>query len=481
MTDKDVLIVVDYPQKFMPIWFRESQIKYFGKKGLSWHLSVAITREDDKYAVGTYVHMLDYTPQDQMTVCSLLQDVISTIKQNKPKVTTAHIKSDNASYYHNATVIAFLSEVGKRIGLHVKRYDFSEAQSGKDICDRRTAPIKQHMLNYAHSGKDVLTGLDMFTATQSLAGIRGTSICVALPRVPETESVSIPGVLITSIYNVQYNPASMVMWRAYGIGRGKSIKKRDLKGNPPATADMDIIQPFTQMEGSGSLHKLNKRKEKAKQSDDTEAAQEETAETAGEGELFQCHICSKSYTKQRFLDKHLIIGKHLPDKSKTNAYHIMKRKWVDFCQGREIKPAQVRSQDTPGERQVRGASDRHKQKMGWALKTSRKSTRHDPKVKAFVEDLYDLGEKTKKKVTAEEAVRLIKTATDREGSRRFKKEHWLTAKQVKNLYGRITAKRAAEAVGQRNIELDDILEEDIPIDDIVADIAREAIDAMFAQ
>ena len=33
------------------------------------------------------------------------------------------------------------------------RYDFSDPQAGKDVCDRRTAALKAHMRRYINEGK----------------------------------------------------------------------------------------------------------------------------------------------------------------------------------------------------------------------------------------------------------------------------------------------------------------------------------------
>ena len=35
-----VLIVQDFAMKFMPVQYREAQSDFFGKRGLSWHVSV---------------------------------------------------------------------------------------------------------------------------------------------------------------------------------------------------------------------------------------------------------------------------------------------------------------------------------------------------------------------------------------------------------------------------------------------------------
>ena len=42
-----VLLIMDWAMKFIPTSFRETQRDWFGKKGKSWHLTVAITKAED--------------------------------------------------------------------------------------------------------------------------------------------------------------------------------------------------------------------------------------------------------------------------------------------------------------------------------------------------------------------------------------------------------------------------------------------------
>ena len=41
---KQALIIMDWAMKWLPKRYRETQTDWFGKKGLSWHVSACITR-----------------------------------------------------------------------------------------------------------------------------------------------------------------------------------------------------------------------------------------------------------------------------------------------------------------------------------------------------------------------------------------------------------------------------------------------------
>ena len=59
-----------------------------------------------------------------------------------PQVDSAFFRSDNAGCYHSGALLLSPHEIGKRTGITPLRYDFSDPQSGKDICDGKTAPMK---------------------------------------------------------------------------------------------------------------------------------------------------------------------------------------------------------------------------------------------------------------------------------------------------------------------------------------------------
>lgn len=62
--------------------------------------------------------------------------------------------------------------------MKVLRYDFSEPLSGKDICDRKTAPMKAYIRRWVNEKHDVITAEDMKTALESHGGEKGVGAAV---------------------------------------------------------------------------------------------------------------------------------------------------------------------------------------------------------------------------------------------------------------------------------------------------------------
>ena len=137
LTDDSILIIMDWAMKYLPKRYREQMSDFYGKRGKSWHVACVIFRSgSESHSVETFVHVFDTCTQDWFSVVSILEHLLSTIKEEHKNVSTAYLKSDNAGCYHNASLITSLKSIGERAGIHVRRYDFSDPQSGKDICDR---------------------------------------------------------------------------------------------------------------------------------------------------------------------------------------------------------------------------------------------------------------------------------------------------------------------------------------------------------
>ena len=110
----------------------------------------------------------------------------------------------------------------------MKRLDFSDAQSGKDPCDRKAASIKSHMKIHLNQGSNIETVKEIIDAIQSSGGVPGVdvSLCIPAPDPALSLNVKIAGVSLIS--NIVYNNRSLTVWRTYGIGPGKCIHLKDL-------------------------------------------------------------------------------------------------------------------------------------------------------------------------------------------------------------------------------------------------------------
>ena len=173
------LLVMDWAMKFLQLRYREKQTDWYGKRGLSWHVTSVVSRDkvSGKISVSSYTHIFDQCTQDWYAVASIIKHLLLHLKQQDPQFEKAYLRSDKAGCYHNNCLIAAVKDIADRVGIKVMSYDYSEPQSGKDVCDRMICPMKNSIRTYANEGHDILTASDMRKSLQQHP-VRGTSASV---------------------------------------------------------------------------------------------------------------------------------------------------------------------------------------------------------------------------------------------------------------------------------------------------------------
>jgi len=192
--------------------------------------------------------VLDDCTQNWFAVLSIIEHTLGHVKAVKPETTEAFLRSDNAEGYHCVYLILSLPILGDRVGITIKRYDFSDPQAGKDVCDRRITVIKSHTHRYVNEGRDVREAKDMKTAIESYGGVKG---CFAAgvrinTSMKTMEKHSMTG--IQSLNNFSFNDnGSMNAWKAYNVGPGKLFSLSQLLryGTPQGATSIDIVELFS--------------------------------------------------------------------------------------------------------------------------------------------------------------------------------------------------------------------------------------------
>ena len=97
-----VLVVNDWAMKFLQMKYREKQSEWFAKRGLSWHISSVISKDQEtqKAKVLSYAHLSYSCWQDWYAVVSIVKNLFQNIKVNFPNVKQAFLRSDEAGCYH---------------------------------------------------------------------------------------------------------------------------------------------------------------------------------------------------------------------------------------------------------------------------------------------------------------------------------------------------------------------------------------------
>lgn len=177
----------------------------------------------------------------------MIEHTLATLKTLKPNLNRVYLRSDNAGCYHCAYLLLSLRSIGDRTGVKITRYDFSEPQAGKDICDRRTAALKSHMRRFINEGNDVKTASDMKAAIESYAGVKGcyAAVCRVQASAQTITKHSMAGV--QALHNFSYENGGMRVWRAYDVGPGKFYSAVRLArfGTPQGPTKLVTLEPFS--------------------------------------------------------------------------------------------------------------------------------------------------------------------------------------------------------------------------------------------
>ena len=228
-----VLITQDWAMKFLPQKYRETQADWFAKRGISWHISVIVRKVQGTLQHQAFVHIVRNTSQDNTTIVEIMRHTLMELKRENPIISSAFMRQDNAGCYHNTMVLAACRWMKKVTGVKVERVDFSDPQGGKGACDRKAATIKAHVRRYLNEGHDILTADDLKEAMVSHGGIRGVRVAVVDAR--ELEDYPSPekweGINSLNNFHYQDGGKEFTVWKAYEVGKGKTLKWSQLIGN----------------------------------------------------------------------------------------------------------------------------------------------------------------------------------------------------------------------------------------------------------
>ena len=175
---------------------------------------------------------------------SVIEHLLHTIKQEYPLNNKAFLRSDNAGCYHNGPLILSLPFIGERTGIKPLRYDYSDPQAGKDICDRKTAPMKKHIRRWVNEKHNVITAEDMKQAVESHSGLKGCRASVV--EVDASKETGIDNKIsgISFLNNFQFEENGIRAWKAYNVGPGRLLSYSDLIVEKQGGTGLKVIQPF---------------------------------------------------------------------------------------------------------------------------------------------------------------------------------------------------------------------------------------------
>ena len=223
LDDGTVLLVNDWAMKFIPQKYRESQSDWFGKRGISWHISVAYRRVQGQLQSQGFINVIQSCSQGSAAVVVILQHVIQTLKKEHPEIERIFLRQDNAGCYHSASTVLACSCIETSTKVKVEGLDFSDPQGGKGAADRLAATAKGHIRMFINEGNVVTNAEQMRDALISHGGIEGVRVAVS-DSLEESVSGELPKIVgISKLNNFRFTGGKLVAWRAYAVGHGKRL------------------------------------------------------------------------------------------------------------------------------------------------------------------------------------------------------------------------------------------------------------------
>lgn len=125
---------------------RESQSKWFAKRGINWHISVGSYLKNGVINSHNVVHLFDNATQDAVTSNAILLDTLKKLHETTPMLKKAYIRSDNYGCFHSYSSVLGIIGINRESPISVSRVDF--------------AHLKSTVAKYVNEGNDVRTASD---------------------------------------------------------------------------------------------------------------------------------------------------------------------------------------------------------------------------------------------------------------------------------------------------------------------------------
>ncbi|CAF1548365.1 unnamed protein product [Adineta ricciae] len=496
LAHNEIYINLDWAMKFLPVKSREPQSEFFGKRGISWHISVVMKNgtsiEDDKntsveqsdifddsqqtddfemidvseknsvdhntthkenkqsFKYKIFVHVFDECTQDSETVLAILSDVLSQIKQADPQIENAYVRSDNAGCYHSASTLALASRVSEKTGIMIQRFDFCDPQGGKGPCDRYAAVIKSNVRRYLNENHNVTTAYEFVEACRSYKGVRGVFASEYRIGLRDSEKRKKSTIAqITNYFNFQYQSQGLLVHRSWNIGSGLFIPWLRLNREQPI---LDLISNTTEKLVHEWVETRQKFHDEEICVDDYDEQNEEFLSIPYmRKRIYTCDVepgcISEFMTFGRYMN-HIVIGSHKRKTEKLSfkdtAMKMYHTKLEEF-ENRRIVSMELHLSDMTD-------VDATPPSEGWALPVRKPKTEFTDKQREYLTKKFDEGVSSIKHWKPKEVV-LDRETLKANGKFYFSPSEILTESQIRSYFCRI--KRDVEKNGSRLLSKND--------------------------
>lgn len=374
---------------------------------------------------------------------------------------SAFFRSDNGGAYHSASTIGTLFHISETTGINIKRYDFSESQSGKGPCDRIAALVKRTVRLYAAENHRCVSAHEFAVCASSYGGNAGVSIVNGIINLHEkssaksAKSIKIPG--IQQFFNFEYSFRGLWAWKAYKIGSGVFFDKSKFsnKHNVATFEKKEAYHQGTKEDNQIEDTSLWRRIPREQQVEEEESITQVNSEgyrisvdsVSSHQSDFSCteDSCDASFGTFANLQTHLDIGAHksLPERMTLTDYALetYKSKLERFFVLPEIPVLREAMHSLT--LQPQSEAEVHVKSKGWALPSRKKHAKFNVKQTSFLQEKFQEGQRTGRKWDPHDVSREMMYATSN-GQPMFEVTEYLNYKQIMGYFSREAARISKE-------------------------------------
>ncbi|CAF4127945.1 unnamed protein product [Adineta steineri] len=460
MGNDEAFCTFDWGQKILPQDYRESQKKYFGKKGMSvligsfiWKNEAASSNKkrtttdiqsESTFSSQSYIVALTTAAQTELDTLSGGELILKQFKSDFPHITKLHKRTDNAGNFSSHATPEAERLICQKNEIELLTRDYSEVQKGKDICDRVCGVCKNCMRSWIATGNDLSNAHDIKEGMQYAGGVKNTKIATAeiIPGVGHLDKTNIPNVSL--VRSVRYERKAMKVRKASNIGTGISIKYKAVKFEN----NMRLTSSFDESINKQSSRPTPKRKNERRYYD-----------------LVLCPVngCTCTFESDVELHEHIASNSHtVPEQVPRTANDVARLHLTEMVRTTrsqtKAKAAQQQQQHSSTYDLTTSLHNEFFSHCGWGLRTRKLSKPMSDNVKHFLEGIWLDSIKTNSRIIPENIQQQIRMKRDQAGKKHFQINEYPSKNQIQYHCRKLSAKYA---VGAKQQLIDELIDENI--------------------
>ena len=171
------LLTIDWKMKFLEGTLRQSSQKWYGQRGISWHLNVIMyyrwnldVGKPELVQVTVDQILNNGNKQDGMAVLSMMEALLVKVSVEIPEIMRMTVVSDNTNCYHRKELLLSVPILNAWIkSLKIDRVIHTETQDGKGPCDAHGVISHRHVKNRFLKARDKKTEMNEVATPRVLA------------------------------------------------------------------------------------------------------------------------------------------------------------------------------------------------------------------------------------------------------------------------------------------------------------------------